>query len=66
MDQTSESRVIAATVTELPGSAAERFSDNVAARFRVGEDWHEMTYGEIGEAIDEVALGLIELGIEAG
>ena len=66
MDQMSESRVIAATVTELPGSAAERFSDNVAARFRAGEDWHEMTYGEIGAAIDEVALGLIELGIEAG
>jgi long-chain acyl-CoA synthetase len=66
MDQTSESRVIAATVTELPRSAAERFSDNVASRFRAGEDWHEMTYGETGAAIDEVALGLIDLGIEAG
>jgi hypothetical protein len=36
MDHRSESRVIAATVTELPRSAAERFSDNVAARFSRG------------------------------
>jgi long-chain acyl-CoA synthetase len=66
MEKTSGSRVIAATVTELPRSAAERFSDNVAARFRDGEEWRELTYGEIGGAIDEVALGLIDLGIEAG
>ncbi len=66
MEETSGSRVIAATVSELPRSAAERFGDQLAARFRSGAQWQELTYTEIGEAIDEVALGLIELGIEPG
>src|SRR5205807_2159018 len=59
-------RVIAATVASLPGSAAERFSSNVAARYRDGGEWKEMTYGDAGQAIDELALGLVELGIEPG
>jgi long-chain acyl-CoA synthetase len=66
MDQRSGSRVIAATVGELPRSAAERFADNVAARFKVGDEWQELAYAQIGEAIDEVALGLVDLGIEPG
>ena len=66
MEETSGSRVIAATVTALPRSAAERFGDQLAARFKSGEDWAELTYGQVGEAIEEVALGLIDLGIEPG
>ena len=45
MEETSGSRVIAATVTALPRSAAERFGENVAARFKTGESWDELTYG---------------------
>ncbi len=66
MEERSGSRVIAATVAELSRSAAERFADQVAARFKAGDDWRELTYGEIGEAIDEVARGLVEAGIVAG
>jgi len=67
MDQsTSQERVIASTVTALPKSAAERFGENVAARFKRGEDWQELTYAEIVEAIEETAMGLVELGIEPG
>ena len=58
------SRVIAPTVAALPGSAAERFPSNVAARYRDGDEWKELTYEAVGEAIDELALGLIDLGIE--
>jgi long-chain acyl-CoA synthetase len=65
-DTTSTSRLIAETVAALPGSAAERFADHVAARYREGEEWREMSYAEAGRAIDEIALGLIDLGIEAG
>ncbi|HEY2161719.1 MAG TPA: long-chain fatty acid--CoA ligase [Solirubrobacteraceae bacterium] len=57
---------IAHTVASLPGSAAERFSGNIAARYRDGEQWKELTYGDAGTAIDELALGLIELGIGQG
>ena len=65
-DMTSEPRVIAATVAALPASAAERFEDAVAARYKNGEDWRELTYAEFGVAVAEVAAGIVELGIEPG
>ena len=65
-DTTPTARAIAPTVSALPGSAAERFSSRVAARYRDGGEWKEQSYGQVGKAIDELALGLIELGIEPG
>jgi long-chain acyl-CoA synthetase len=65
-DTTSDSRAVAATVAALPASAAERFSDLVAARFKSDGEWRELTYGEVTAAIDEIALGLVSLGIEVG
>ena len=65
-DTTSSPKLIASTVAALPGSAAERFEARVAARYKVGDEWRELSYGEVGRQIDEIALGLIELGIEPG
>ena len=65
-ETTSDPRAIAATVAALPSSAGERFADRVAARHKVDGEWRELTYAEVVGAIDEVALGLIELGIESG
>jgi long-chain acyl-CoA synthetase len=58
--------LIAETVSALPGSAAERFGSKVAARYRSGDEWAEMTYEEAGKAIDEIALGLVDLGLKPG
>src|SRR5690242_6028418 len=57
---------IASTVAFLPGSAAERFGSHTAARFKREGEWRELSYAEMGEAIDEIALGLVDLGIEVG
>src|SRR5438270_10453206 len=57
---------IAKTVASLPGSAAERFASNIAARHREGDQWKEISYAEAGQEIEELALGLLELGIEPG
>jgi long-chain acyl-CoA synthetase len=57
---------IAKTVASLPGSAAERFASNIAARHRDGEEWQEVTYADAGKAIEELALGLVDLGIKPG
>ncbi len=62
----SDQRAIAATVAALPGAAAERFGERTAARYRVDGDWRELTYADVGKAIEQVALGLAELGIEPG
>jgi long-chain acyl-CoA synthetase len=58
--------LIAETVAALPGSAAERFGSNVAARYRAEGEWRELTYAEAGNAIQELALGLVDLGIAPG
>jgi long-chain acyl-CoA synthetase len=60
------SGTIASTVASLPSSAAERFGANVAARCKRGDRWDELTYAEFVNAIEEIALGLMDLGIEAG
>jgi len=65
-ETTSTPRVISDTVAGLPGSAAERFADKLAARFKHEGEWQQLTYREAGTAIDEIALGLIDLGIQAG
>ncbi|MGB0098581.1 MAG: AMP-binding protein [Solirubrobacteraceae bacterium] len=57
---------IAATVAALPASAGERFGPRIAARHKVGTDWRETSYAQACEAIDELALGLIDAGIEPG
>jgi long-chain acyl-CoA synthetase len=62
----SSTKTIATTAAGLSASAAERFGERLAARYKVGGEWHDMTYAETGQAIDELALGLIDLGIEPG
>ncbi len=62
----AETRTIADTVSALPGEAAERFPDHIAARYKDGDEWKETNYAEAGKAITELALGLVDLGIEPG
>jgi long-chain acyl-CoA synthetase len=62
----AETRTIADTVSALPGEAAERFPDQIAARYRSGAEWSEMSYADAGRAIKELALGLVDLGIKPG
>jgi long-chain acyl-CoA synthetase len=63
---TDTSSTIAPTVAALPASAAERFADTVASQHKVDGEWREITYGEAGKAIQELALGLVDIGIDAG
>jgi long-chain acyl-CoA synthetase len=65
-ETTSDPRTIAATVAALPGSAAERFGERTAARYKVDGEWREITYADAVRAIEETALGLAELGVEPG
>jgi long-chain acyl-CoA synthetase len=51
-----------ATVGELPGWAAENYADAVAIRHSSGE----LSYAQLAAEVDEVAAGLVALGVEAG
>src|SRR3954470_18661369 len=54
------------TMADLVSAAAERFGDKVAVRHKRDGEWAEITYGEVGTIVDEIASGLIELGLEPG
>ncbi|HET6833582.1 MAG TPA: long-chain fatty acid--CoA ligase [Acidimicrobiales bacterium] len=54
------------TLARAAATAAERFGDRVALRHREGGEWRERTFAEVGELADELALGLVALGLEPG
>ncbi len=54
------------TIADLIPHAAERYRDRAAIRFKQDGEWQDVTYGELDRIVSEVALGLIDLGIQAG
>jgi long-chain acyl-CoA synthetase len=40
--------------------------DGAALRYHDGDDWTDVSYDELGEAVREIAGGLISLGVEQG
>jgi long-chain acyl-CoA synthetase len=56
----------ARTIALAAPVAAERHGDRPAVRHKDGDEWRELTFNEVLEIVDELALGLIEAGIEAG
>src|SRR5215213_894323 len=54
------------TIADLLPLAVEKYGDVPAQRFKVGDEWRDRSYAELGEAVKEVALGLIDLGIAPG
>src|SRR3954451_23085423 len=53
------------TIADLLPLAVERFGDQPAQRNKVGEDWKDVSYTELGGIVREVSLGLVDLGLEA-
>jgi long-chain acyl-CoA synthetase len=54
------------TIARAAANAADRFGGRVSTRWRDGEEWREHTFAEVSEIVDEIALGLVDLGIEPG
>ena len=54
------------TIADLLALAAQKHAHKVAVREKVDGEWRDRTYAEVGEIVREIALGLIDLGIEAG
>jgi long-chain acyl-CoA synthetase len=54
------------TIADLVARAAELRPDDVAVRFKRDGQWHDVTFAEVGEIVSEIALGLVDLGIEPG
>ena len=54
------------TMADLMALAAEKYADRVAAKVKGADGWQDVTYAEVGRAVDEIALGLVDLGIAPG
>src|SRR5215217_8108940 len=63
---TQATKAAGRTVARSAAVAGERYSDRLAVRHRRDGDWHDLTFAQVGERVDELALGLIELGLEPG
>jgi long-chain acyl-CoA synthetase len=54
------------TIADLLPLAVKKYGAQPAQRYKVGDDWVDRSYKELGEAVREVALGLVDLGIDPG
>jgi long-chain acyl-CoA synthetase len=54
------------TMAGLAAVAAKQHAGRTALRHKVGDEWVDVEYGELGTAVGEVARGLIDLGIGRG
>src|SRR3954463_14531051 len=48
---------------QLPAAAAKHAA-KPALRHKVGDEWRDISYEELGEIVREISLGLVDLGIE--
>jgi long-chain acyl-CoA synthetase len=63
---TAESGTGSKTMADLLPLAAERYGGEPALRHKAGDEWVATSYAELGDAVREIALGLIDLGLEQG
>jgi long-chain acyl-CoA synthetase len=54
------------TLADLVPHAVAEFGERSAVRYKREGAWHDVSYAQLGEIVQEIALGLIDLGIEAG
>jgi long-chain acyl-CoA synthetase len=52
------------TIADMVPLAAEQYSEQPALRHKVGEEWVDVSFEELGRTVREVALGLVDLGIQ--
>jgi long-chain acyl-CoA synthetase len=56
----------ARTIADVIPNAVAEHPDSPAVRYKHDGSWHDVTYAELGEIVQEIALGLIDVGIEKG
>jgi long-chain acyl-CoA synthetase len=54
------------TIADLIPRAAAQYAEQVAVRFKRDGAWQDVTYAQIADIVQEIGLGLIDLGIQPG
>jgi long-chain acyl-CoA synthetase len=63
---TSASTTGSPTLADLVPRAAAEHAERTAVRYKRDGAWHDVTYAELADIVQEVGLGLIDLGIQPG
>ncbi|MGH3994193.1 MAG: AMP-binding protein, partial [Pseudonocardiaceae bacterium] len=54
------------TIADLLPLAVKKYANAPALRHKVGDEWVDIPYTELGETVKRVGVGLIDLGIQPG
>jgi long-chain acyl-CoA synthetase len=66
MEAAAPSTVGSQTIADLIAHSAAEHAEKVAVRHKRNGQWHDVTYAQLADTVEEIALGLIALGVEAG
>jgi long-chain acyl-CoA synthetase len=66
MEAATASTTGSQTIAELIPRTAAEHADLVAIRYKRDGAWQDVSYAQLGEIVQELGLGLIDLGLEAG
>jgi long-chain acyl-CoA synthetase len=65
MEATATAATGLQTIADLIPRAAQAHAEHVAVRYKREGAWHDVSYAELAEIVQEIGLGLIDLGIQA-
>ncbi len=54
------------TIADLVAHSAAEHAEQVAVRYKRDGAWHDVSYAQLADVVQEIGLGLIDLGIEPG
>jgi long-chain acyl-CoA synthetase len=63
---TTESTTGSSTIADLISRSADEHPERVAVRYKQDGEWRDVTYARFADIVQEIALGLIDLGVRAG
>jgi len=66
MEAAAPSTVGSQTLADLVARSAAEHAEHVAVRYKRDGSWHDVTYAQLDDITEEIALGLIDLGVEPG
>ncbi len=66
MEATAAATTGSQTIADLIAHSAVEHAEHVAVRYKRDGTWHDVAYAQLADIVEEIGLGLIDLGIQAG
>jgi long-chain acyl-CoA synthetase len=66
MEAAATSATGASTIADLVARSGVEHAEHTAVRYKRDGSWHDVSYQQLADIVEEIALGLIELGVEPG